>query len=429
MITSNVKKVDAVTVHVEATADVREVNEAFEAAEKEVDLLKKRPLGEKQLGNDPERAFREAVAVRATRAVSERASKQAVSDHGLRLTQNPKINIDKVAERGKPYSFVFNASVVPEYTLKGYSDLTVRISAVPEVTEKDIDAKLEEIRQRSADLKRHSDEPLDGIDIAKISFTSTIDGKGYDGDTAKGYAYQLGSNNLPYGFEDGLRGMRKGETKSIEFVIPEDFENDEIAGKSACFEVTVEDATRVTLPEVDDEFARYFKYADLDDFRAALRKRIGQEREGERDAEKEREARRALADLLVEDIPETLLNAQAHRMLEAFKTELLQQNIQFAEYCGFLGLTEEGVVEEMKEEASRTLRENLALESLFRDKGFTVTDGDLQRTADDVALDNGLSLNLPYESLTAEQQQAIREMTEHRLATEWLLENATFVEG
>ena len=82
----------------------------------------------------------------------------------------------------------------------------------------------------------------------------------------------------------------------------------------------------------------------------------------------------------------------------------------------------------MKEEASHALRENLALESLFRDQGFKVTKDDLQKTADDVALDNGLSLNMPFEGLSAEQQQAIREMTEHRLATEWLMEHATFVE-
>lgn len=428
MTSCQLTKVDATTVHIEAVVSAEEVDAAFETAQKDVDLLKQRPLGEKQLGDDPERAVREAVATRATRAITEKASKQAVEENGLRLTQNPKVNIDKVAERGKEFAFSFNADVVPECTLRDYADLTVRISAASDVTDDEVDAKLEEIRQRSADLSRHSKEPLDGIDIAKISFTSTIDGEGYEGDTADGYAYQLGSGHLPEGFEDGLRGMKAGETKTIEFVIPQDFDNADIAGKTACFKVTVEDATRVTLPDIDDEFARQFKYTDLAEFRQVLRKRVAMEHEGEHDAEKEREARRALADLLVEDIPETLLNAQAHRMLEAFKTELLQQNIQFTEYCGFLGLTESQVVEEMKEEASHTLRENLALESLFRDQGFKVTKDDLQKTADDVALDNGLSLNMPFEGLSAEQQQAIREMTEHRLATEWLMEHATFVE-
>ena len=235
---------------------------------------------------------------------------------------------------------------------------------------------------------------------------------------------------MPEGFEDGLRGMKAGETKTIEFIIPQDFDNADIAGPARTGKSTFIKRFMETMviPNIDDEFARQFKYADLAEFRQVLRKRVAMEHEGERDAEKEREARRALADLLVEDIPETLLNAQAHRMLEAFKTELLQQNIQFTEYCGFLGLTESQVVEEMKEEASHTLRENLALESLFRDQGFKVTKDDLQKTADDVALDNGLSLNMPFEGLSAEQQQAIREMTEHRLATEWLMEHATFVE-
>lgn len=421
-------KIDATTVHIDITASADEVNKEFDLAEVEEGRLKDRPLGEKQLGDDPKATIANAIATRATRALSESAAKSAIEKEGLRLTRNPSVNIDAVAKRDEPFSFSFNVQVVPECTLKDYSDLIVRVSASKEVSDEEVDAKLEEIRQRSAKLGRHSTEPLEGSDIAKISFTSTIDGEGYEGDSAEGFGYQLGSLILPQGFEDGLKGMRAGESKRIEFDIPADFENADIAGKHACFDVKVEEATRVTLPDVDDDFAREFDYADLAAFRDTLRKRIAVEHEGEQDAEKEREARRALADLLVEDIPASLVNAQAQRMLQAFKTELLQQNVQFTEYCSFLGLTEDQVVGEMKEEASSALRENLALESLFRDQGFEVSKDDLQLTASEVALDNGFSLDQPFDDLSAEQQQAIREMTEHRLATEWLMKHVTFVE-
>ena len=136
MTSCQLTKVDATTVHIEAVVSAEEVDAAFETAQKDVDLLKQRPLGEKQLGDDPERAVREAVATRATRAITEKASKQAVEENGLRLTQNPKVNIDKVAELGKEFAFSFNADVVPECTLRDYADLTVRISAASDVTDR-----------------------------------------------------------------------------------------------------------------------------------------------------------------------------------------------------------------------------------------------------------------------------------------------------
>ncbi len=410
-------------IHVSVTVPAAEVDAAFVAAQEEVDRLRERPLGKKQLGDDPEATARNAVATRATRSLSEMAVEEALTQGGFRLSRNPEVSIESLAEQGKPFSFAFDLTVVPEFSLGDFRSLKVERPQPEAVSEEDIDALLEEIRERAADLERDCAGPLEGCDIAKLSFTSTIDGEGYEGDSAEGFAYQLGSGLLPEGFEEGLRGMEKGQEKSIAFTIPEDFANPAIAGKQAVFDVTVHELTKVRLPKVDDAFAREFGYEGLREFREALGRRISEQRAGERDAASEEAVRQALAGLLQEEVPAEMIEAQAARMLAAFKTELLQQNVRFEEYCRALGLTEEAVRLEMREEAGRLVRENLALESLYRELGLTMDQSDLQSTAAEVALDNGLSLDAPYSDMLPEQQQAIREMTEHRLATEWLLQH------
>ena len=410
-------------VKVVATVSAEDVKGAFELARKEVDRLKERPLSEKQQGDDPEKMIENAIETRATRMISEKAIKDAIAQQQLRVTSNPSVEIAELAKSDQAFTFDFTLDIVPEYALSDHADMHVVIEGIGTITDEDVDDKLQEIRLRSATPERGSKEPLSGFDIAKISFSSTIDGEEYEGSSAQGFAYQLGSHMMPQGFEDGLAGMRAGETKTIEFVVDEDFENQEIAGKAARFDIAVDEATHLRLPDLDDEFAKEFGYESLAAFRETLRGRIKTEREAQMETIQEKALREELAKHLIGEIPPNMIASQAQRMLDAFKQELRQQNISFDEYCSALGLTRSDVMDGMTEEATSRIREDLALESLFRELDLKVSEDDLRQTAADVALESGLSIDLPYESLSPEQKQAIREMTMHRLATEWLLEN------
>lgn len=417
-------KTSATRVMVKVHVPAQDVDRAIETAVQEVELLKNRPLGKKQLGDNPDETTRNAVFTRATRAIVEKAVRQAIEDAELRITENPSLDIADLVKEGNPFEFEFELKTVPECEIGDFRALNLAPVEVADVTEKDVDDKLSEIRQRAANIERASEDPLDVGDIAKISFTSTIDGKPYEGNSIEEAAYELGSNYLPVGFEAGLVGMHAGESKVIEFDVPADFDNGDIAGKHAVFDVKVLEVTKVHLPALDDVFAQRLGYSSLEDFKKRLRSRIAQEKEGEAELERERRARRALADLLIGEIPAELIDMQTQRMLQGFKAELSQQGIGYDDYLAAFGLTEEDVRTEMREEASHLVPENLALESLYRELGLRVTAADMQQTAADLALENGMSFDAPYTDMLPEQQQAIREMTMHRLATEWLMDNA-----
>lgn len=422
-----VTEVGNAKVRLDITVPAEDVDEALVQAELVVKGLKQRPLGKKQLGADPEETTKNAIMNRATRSVVERSIHRAVDENGIRLTRNPKLNLDLVVEKSEPFSFSVVLDTVPRYQLADYRGLVVHVEDNREVTREDIDRRLEEIRGRSADVEKDSDKPISDGDIVELSFTSYLDGQPYQGNSAHGYTYSLGSGHLPEGFEDGLKGMRAGDEKSIEFSVPDDYPNGTIAGHKARFDVSVDRVASCTFPDVDDAFARSFGYEDLAAWREKIAGELALQKEEQYEVDRERAAREVLASRLLGEVDGVLVDSHAAGLMHAFKEDLKNQGTSFEEYCKFLGLTEEDIISEMREESAAMLRENLALESLFRAQGMHIAADDLETTVSIMAEENGMFQAVSFNQFNNEQQSAIREMTMHRMATDWLIRNASFV--
>lgn len=409
--------------------DAAEVDRAIENAERLVAALKERPLGKRQLGSDPEQTTRNAVLSRATRAVAESAIKEVIEAKNIRLTKNPKVEIENLVVPGVPYLFSIELDIVPEYDISGFENLIVMYQAQDEVSDEDVEQRLEEIQGRCAEVERDSKKPIADNYIVELSFESFIDGEPYEGSVAEGYTYAVGSGQLPDAFEEGLRGLRTGDEKSIEFDIPDDYENSEIAGKRARFDVSIGRVAACELPEIDDAFAEEFGYESLGFWKEKIREELSTQKEHEIEDRREKAAREALADCLKESISTDLINARAEQLLLAFKQDLSNQGTSFEEYCRFLGLSERDVRDEMREESAELVRENLALEALFRSLGYELNDEEIQKTVTDLAEESGAPASTSINEFNQEQQMAIREMTMHRMATEWLMSHAKFVEA
>ena len=426
MSTVKANRISASKVRLDIVAEAHEVDEAIRFADTIVSRLKERPLGEKQLGVDPEKTARNAVLSRATRSIVESTVERAVHDEGLRLVKQPSLSLDKLVTEGQPFSFSVEIDTVPLLRLSDYSNLSVEVDYDFDVTDEDVDDRLEEIRQRCVEVKKDSQDPISDLDLVELSFESFIDGKPYEGSVVKDMMYEMGSGNLPDEFEQGLLGMKTGEEKTIEFVVPDDFANEQIAGKNARFDVKVGRVAARSLPDIDEAFAKDFGYESLDFWRKKIAGELAQQREADYDGAKEAAARKALADCLLDDVDQDFVNARAEQMFQAFATDLRKQGVSFEEYKQYLQITDEDIRAEMREEAAHMVRENLALESLFENEGMSLSDADVQKTADELAEESG-SPSIPLAEFTKEQQIAIREMTMHRMATEWLLEHVQFV--
>jgi trigger factor len=201
----------------------------------------------------------------------------------------------KTVEAGKDLEFVAVFEVLPEIELGDLSKINVE-KPKAEITEKDIDTMVDNLRRQQATMKsvkRKSKKK----DVVHIDFTGYVDGEVFEGGTAENQKLTLGSGQMIPGFEEGIIGAKAGEELEVEATFPEDYQNKELAGKAAKFEVKVNEVEEPVLPPLDQEFFEKYgiKAEDEAEFRAEVKKNM------------ERELKQAISNKVKNDVVDGLL--------------------------------------------------------------------------------------------------------------------------
>jgi trigger factor len=166
------------------------------------------------------------------------------------------------------------------------------------------------------------------------------------------------------GFADQVVGMSPGDQKKFTLSMPEDYRDNEVAGKAADFEVTLHWVKERELPGLDDEFAQQVgEYADVAALRTAIDAQLRQ-REDERVREKlEEEAMSKLVEISTIEYPPQLVELQAQHMLDSFKNSVERQGLQFAQYLRLIGKEQDAFEQDIRTEAESRVRRSLALDA------------------------------------------------------------------
>lgn len=183
----------------------------------------------------------------------------------------------KVFEQGKDLEYVATFEVYPEIALAGFESINVeRLQA--EVQDADLDKMLDVLRKQNTRYEP-ADRAAENGDQINIDFVGKLDGVAFPGGSAKGTGLVLGSGRMIPGFEEALDGVKAGDERVITPTFPEDYQNLELAGKTAEFTVTVNSVSAAQLPELNEEFFNLFgvKEGGLEGFRAEVRKNMERE--------------------------------------------------------------------------------------------------------------------------------------------------------
>ena len=253
--------------------------EVFEkAADKELDtLLPKAKIHGFRPGKAPREIARKQFSHQIKSQAIEKVINEAVQDA---LTSNNIVPIsqahisDVVFEENKPISFTARVDVFPKVELNKYKDFNFKKVTV-EISDADIEDALITLQER--DMTYEPVENRDTVqkgDVAVIDFEGKKDGVAFDGGTAKGFSLNIGSGQFIPGFEDGVVGMKKGETKDLNLTFPKEYNSAELAGKDVVFTVTVHEIKEKVKPEINDDFARDIdpNSKGLDDLKGKLKK-------------------------------------------------------------------------------------------------------------------------------------------------------------
>ncbi|UQY34625.1 trigger factor [Pseudomonas fulva] len=221
---------------------------------------------------------------------------EAVAEQKLAPAGQPSVE-PKVLEKGKDLEFVATFEVFPEIKVSGLEGIAIERQQA-EVADSDVDNMLDILRKQNTRFEA-VDRAAEKDDQLNIDFVGKIDGEAFAGGSATGTQLVLGSGRMIPGFEDALIGAKAGEERVINPTFPEDYQNLDLAGKTAEFTVKVNSVSAPQLPELNDEFFALFgiKEGGLEGFRAEVRKNM------------ERELRQAIKSKIKNQVMEGLLAA------------------------------------------------------------------------------------------------------------------------
>jgi len=251
--------------------------------------------------------------------------RQEVEKANLPLVGEPNIR-DLEFEPGKPLRFRAEFEVIPDFELKEYRGLTVTYSE-PEVTERDIDERLEALRQEKADYVNIDPRPaVDGdYVLLRLESIAGVEGKPI---RQEDLLLHVGDPDTLPDFTENLRGMQPGEEKEFEVAYPEDYGEARLAGKRVRFRALLKAIRRKELPEINDEFAKDLgDYRDLAELREAIRTSLAAERQLLAQQRAKNELIDKLVDLHDFPVPEVFVERQLEANVEQRVRELAAQGV------------------------------------------------------------------------------------------------------
>ncbi|MBQ8372195.1 MAG: trigger factor [Clostridia bacterium] len=290
--------------------------------------------------------------------------------------------------------------VKPEVSIDGYKGIEVE-KKVAEVTDADVEAELDKVRDRNARFIQESEDAVADGDTVTIDFEGFVDGTPFEGGKGENHELKIGSGSFIPGFEEQIVGHKIGDAFDVNVTFPEEYHAKELAGKAATFKCTVKSLKQ--LPVADDEFAKDVSEFDtLDEYKADLKANLVKKNESAADREMENTLAEKLMELLVAEIPEPMFAQETENYLRDYDTRLRQSGLDLKTYMQYTGLTLDQLREQMRPQAEKQVKIRLALEKIASLEAIEVSEEDINKEYEKIAGAYGVELDNVKSMIAAE---------------------------
>jgi trigger factor len=300
---------------------------------------------------------------------------RAMVESGVNPVGDPKLDLSDLPEEGQPLKFSIEVAVRPKAELGEYKGLEVGRDE-PEVPEEAVDTEINRLREGFARLNPVEREAKQG-DVVLIDYEGKIDGEPFEGGSASDYLLELGEGRVLPELEQALEDAKPGEERKADVPFPDDYPAEEVAGKTAAFDVKVKEVREKELPELDDDFAAEASEFDtLDELRGDISEKI-KEILDQQIAERFREAAldAAVSQAKVE-LPAPVVEARAAEMWRRVERQLQRQGMDPENYLQMQGKTREEMIEQARPDAEQALKREAVLEAIAAAEGIEITEED-----------------------------------------------------
>ena len=325
------------------------------------------------------------IVMEAANSVIDDKYREIVLDKENMPVVRPSVEIKKLTDN--MVEVVFTVITEPEVKLGEYKKLNVKKKEI-KVSKKEVEDRINNLVREYAELMVKDDGKVESGDIAIIDFEGFKEGVAFDGGKGENYSLEIGSNTFIPGFEDGVIGMTKGETKDIKLTFPEDYGAKDLAGAKVVFKVTVNEIKSRVLPELDKDF---FEDLGMDDVKTKedLEKKVKEEIKTSKENEAENEYVTELLAAAVKnmecDIDDEIVASEAENMYSDMMERMKMQGLTEEIYLQYANTTREDIISHMKDEALRRLQNSYLLNAIIKEEKIEVSDKELDNEIKDMA--------------------------------------------
>lgn len=361
--------------------------------------------------------YEEAVNIILPEAYS-----KGLEELSLDPVDRPDVDIVEIG-KGKDLVVAFDVTVMPEVELGEYKGLELEKADIT-VTDEDVMEELNSIREQNARLVNVEDRAVEEGDLITIDFVGKIDGEAFEGGSAEGHELEIGSGSFIPGFEEQLIGTNVDDTVEVEVTFPEDYQQEDLAGEDAVFEVKIIGNKVKELPELDDDFAiDTSEFDTLEEYKADIKEKMIESREASADrALRDQVIEKAVANMTVE-IPEVMIEQEIDGMFRNLERQLSQQGLNMDQYLQFSGKEKEDMKAEMREDAKKRVETGLLFDAIKEAEEFDVTEEELNEEYSKYAEMQDKSIEEIKELLSAQEAQ-IKDSIISRKLVDFLIDNA-----
>lgn len=275
----------------------------------------------------------------------------------------------KTVEAG--VSRLISVDNVDKYITLGEYKGLILDNTVEVITDDDVQARIDQELQDKAEAV--SDGAQEG-DLVTVNYVGTIDGETFDGGTANNYDFIIGNGGMFQEFEQGVVGMKKGETKEISIDFPSDYSDSTLAGKKADYKVTVQNVRRA--PELTDEWVtKNTDYTTVEEYREGTRKTLEKEaRESAGEVLKNTAWNTVLENTEVKEYPEADVENAISEFRKSMEVYAKQADMTLEEFVESQGISQDAFDEQSRQYAEGKVKQNLIVQGIMDAEGLSLDD-------------------------------------------------------
>ena len=301
-------------------------------------------------------------------------------------------------------------------SLAEYKGVTVNVPPA-EVTDEDVENRIQSVlsqNQEEVEVDRAAEEG----DVVNIDYTGYQNGEEFAGGSAEGEDLELGSGTMIDGFEDGLIGLKKGDTKELNLTFPEDYREAALAGQSVVFDVTVNAVKEKRDPELTDEFVQSISdYQTVEEYRQGIRDEILTQRQESVDLQIQQTVLQNVVDNSQFDLSRNAISRRYNAQIDQYQEQAKMYGMRLSQLAQSYGMDEGSFKEYVYASVEDDAKNQLVLNTIAAQEGIAVTDEARQELADM----NGQTVE---EGVEAYGQESFDQMALNRQVMKFLAENA-----